>query len=216
MEDTLIGKRIGRLLVIKKLEYPNFKYPYNPISKPIKYYCKCYCGKETIVYKSSLTSGKIKSCGCYNKEINTTHGESKTKLYKVWQHMRERCYNNKTDRYKNYGGRGIKIYKPWLDFLYFKEWALKTGYIDGLSIERIDVNDDYKPNNCKWIAINEQCHNKCNSIYVKYKNKIYSLKDFAKINNEYSYKYLHRHYKTYGNLIRFGCSISNYLEYINQ
>ena len=95
-----------------------------------------------------------------------THGDSQTKLYKTYQRMKNRCYRKNFPHYEIYGGRGIKICDEWLnDFVKFKDWALKNGYKEGLSIDRINVNGDYEPSNCQWITMEEQANNKRNNIF---------------------------------------------------
>lgn len=114
-----------------------------------------------------------------------THGNKKTKLYKVWCGIKERCFNPHNKRYKNYGGRGITICNEWLDFLIFKEWAYKTGYkeIDNykekLTIDRIDTNGNYEPDNCRWITPREQNRNYSKNHFLTYNSKTQCLSDWA-------------------------------------
>ena len=178
----------------------------------IEFICKCDCGTIRTIQLSSLIRNKTKSCGCINKVNYNT----KSSLYKIYMHMKGRCYCKTDKKYKNYGKRGIKICKEWLeDYNVFLDWSIKNGYKEGLSIERIDVNGDYKPDNCKFISISEQTKNKTTSHYYKYNDKIYSLKELTTI-FAHSYKYLHREIVTNKNLDRFSLIESNYLEYINQ
>ena len=178
----------------------------------IEFICKCDCGTIRTIQLSSLIRNKTKSCGCINKVNYNT----KSSLYKIYMHMKGRCYCKTDKKYKNYGKRGIKICKEWLeDYNVFLNWSIKNGYKEGLSIERIDVNGDYKPDNCKFISISEQTKNKTTSHYYKYNDKIYSLKELTTI-FAHSYKYLHREIVTNKNLDRFSLIESNYLEYINQ
>lgn len=178
----------------------------------IEFICKCDCGTIRTIQLSSLIRNKTKSCGCINK----VNYDTKSSLYKIYLHMKGRCYCKTDKKYKNYGKRGIKICKEWLeDYNVFLNWSIKNGYKEGLSIERIDVNGDYKPNNCKFISISEQTKNKTISHYYKYNGKIYSLKELTTI-FAHSYKYLHREIVTNKNLDRFSLIKSNYLEYINQ
>ena len=94
------------------------------------------------------------------------HGYSRTKLYKTYQRIKNRCYRKNFPHYNLYGGRGIKMCDEWLnDFVRFKDWALNNGYEEGLSIDRIDVNGNYEPSNCRWITMFEQASNKRNNIY---------------------------------------------------
>lgn len=178
----------------------------------VEFICKCDCGTIRTIQLSSLKRNKTKSCGCINKVNYNT----KSSLYKIYLHMKSRCYCKTDKKYKNYGKRGIIICKEWLeDYSMFLDWSIKNGYKEGLSIERIDVNGNYEPNNCKFISISEQTKNKTTSHYYKYNGKIYSLKELTTI-FAHSYKYLHREIVTNKNLDRFSLIESNYLEYINQ
>ncbi|WP_462409367.1 hypothetical protein [Neobacillus sp. Marseille-QA0830] len=97
----------------------------------------------------------------------TLHGLSNTRIHSLWRKIKDRCNNPKASNYKNYGGRGIKMCEAWgNDFLSFYKWAIENGYEDHLSIERIDVNGNYEPLNCKWITMNEQCRNKRSTKYA--------------------------------------------------
>jgi hypothetical protein len=143
--------------------------------------CKCDCGNEKIVSRHLLRSGDIQSCGCLRKEIikkkMTTHNQKFTRLYAIWCGMKQRCYNPHRKEYRLYGGRGIKMDDSWAsDFKTFYKWAMANGYNDTLSIERIDVNGNYCPENCKWITLIEQADNKQNSkkIYCVELNKTYA------------------------------------------
>ena len=145
------------------IEYAGFfpdKYGHNRQ----QWKCKCVCGKELILSRSDLTKKQIKSCGCLTKklidEANVTHGLSKTRLYHIWANIKDRCLNSKSSSYKYYGERGITICDEWKnDFIEFRDWALDNGYKEDLSIERINVNGNYEPNNCCWIPLKNQCKN---------------------------------------------------------
>ena len=154
----MIGKRFGKLTVIEE----------SPIRKGsfVHWICKCDCGNITHPIKgTSLRDGTTKSCGCLaNEPKNIIHGQGGTRLYVIWDNMNQRCRNPKRKEYKNYGGRGITVCDEWKGkFLPFYEWAISHGYSDDLTIERIDVNGNYEPSNCRWITIQEQQKNRRNT-----------------------------------------------------
>ena len=110
------------------------------------------------------------------------YGIPNYRLWTVWRNMKARCYNHNNHGYKDYGGRGIKIYSLWLKhFLYFYDWAIENGYQDDLTIERIDVNGNYEPNNCKWISKKEQMRNKRNSHNITFNGETKCLEEWSNI-----------------------------------
>lgn len=161
----LTGQKFGRLTVIKRVE--NNKYG------ALYWLCQCDCGKFVKVRGSRLKDGSSKSCGCYQKDLIREICKSRTiykgiykQLIRVYWAMHARCYNKNTNRYKNYGGRGIKICDEWLNsHLSFCEWAVNNGYQKGLTIDRIDVNKNYSPSNCRWVDYKTQANNKTNTTY---------------------------------------------------
>ena len=174
------GMKFGRWTILQFNGYKNHNR---------QWLCKCDCGTEKPVSQSLLTKGLSTSCGCYRKEylskLNTTHNSSGTRIYSIWNKMKERCYKENTKDYKNYGARGISICNEWLNsFETFKEWALNNGYQDNLTIERKDLNEDYNPNNCSWITIQEQQKNRRPPI-SKFINKRLNkpIKELAKEKN---------------------------------
>lgn len=123
--------------------------------------CHCECGRETIAAGYRLRSGETRSCGCLQRESvavrNTTHGLAASRLYVIWSNMRARCADaNNTD----YGGRGIRVCAEWLSFQPFAAWALKNGYAEHLTVDRIDNDAGYAPENCRWATHLEQSKNK--------------------------------------------------------
>lgn len=111
------------------------------------------------------------------------HGQSNTRLHKIWQNMRNRCHNPNTPDYKYYGGRGIKICKAWGNFTVFKLWAINNGYSEVLTLDRIDVNGNYCPDNCRWVTRKEQSNNKRNLRVIEYKGETRTLTQWSKILN---------------------------------
>lgn len=149
----LTGKKFGRLKVLYKL--------HNYHKQKTYYLCVCDCGSLTEVRGTSLSRGDSKSCGCLAKENKTKHNKTNTRLYKIWLGMKRRCDYIKHKRYKDYGGRGIVVCDEWKDdFMKFHDWAISNGYNDNLTIDRIDVNGNYEPNNCRWITNKQQARNR--------------------------------------------------------
>lgn len=173
--DIQPGDRFSRLTIIKEVEKK---------SGMRQFHCKCDCGKEGIYRFTAMRVGKIKSCGCLRDEQNLTasltHGRSKSSLYSSWHSMKQRCLNGNCRAYKHYGGRGIIIFEPWLEFAAFMEWALVNGYAEGLTIEREDVNGNYHPSNCKWITQAEQTKNKRNNVIIEFDGIKLCVKDWAR------------------------------------
>lgn len=125
--------------------------------------CKCDCGNVFYIRPYQFARKEYSSCGCRKRRspYNTTHKLSKEKLYYIWETMRLRCNSPKSKRYYLYGARGIKVCDEWQNnFLAFREWAISNGYAQGLSLDRIDTNGNYEPNNCRWITIKEQLNNR--------------------------------------------------------
>ncbi len=156
----LTGQRFGRLVVVARAE--------NDSHNKARWCCRCDCGKEIIARSNDLRSGNTQSCGCFQRSqtssTNATHGGGGTRLYTIWKAMKARCYNLKAEKYKDYGGRGITICPEWKnDFSAFRDWALSSGYTDDLSIDRIDVDGNYEPLNCRWATAKEQRHNRRDS-----------------------------------------------------
>lgn len=153
--------------------------------------CKCDCGTEKIVNVSQVKSGAIKSCGCLNKELSRkrlmestqTHGyANKERLYDIWKNMKRRCYDKSNKRYENYGGKGVIVCDEWKnDYLSFRKWAYANGYNDELTIDRIDVNGNYEPSNCKWSSWKEQMNNQTRNRFLAYKGKTMTMSQWAEL-----------------------------------
>lgn len=172
----LSKQRFGKLTVIQRAE-GNYKRPY--------YFCKCDCGKTIILEGRKLSSGNTKSCGCLHKQQliarNYKHGCRNTRLYAIWLNMKQRCSSSNL-RYKSWQGRGITVCSSWeKSFENFKAWAESNGYKENLTIDRINVNGNYEPSNCKWITKQEQQFNKTNTRYFEYKGQRKCLAEWAKL-----------------------------------
>ena len=190
----IAGERFGRLTAIRKVE----KAPGSK-NRHSRWLCLCDCGKTTIVNVDKLRNGGTKSCGCLcrEKSIETickfnsrhtpnrrTHGKSNTKLYWAYRHMMERCYRKETANYKSYGGRGISICEEWRNKPdAFIEWALKNGYSEELTLDRIDVNGNYCPENCRWADWETQANNKTTSVFIDFNGERLTIAQFARKNN---------------------------------
>lgn len=126
-------------------------------SKNAMFMCECKCGNNIEVLAQSLKSGNTKSCGCHKIKVHTKHGMVNTGTYKSWSCMKSRCFHKSTPLYKNYGGRGITVCDRWLDF---NNFLLDMGERPkGKSLDRIDVNKNYEPSNCRWATVIEQANN---------------------------------------------------------
>lgn len=152
----LTGKQYGRLRVVARAP---------TVNKRTKWVCVCDCGKELEVEAYNLKTGHTTSCGCAKKEIaaklHTTHGMRHTRLYRILHDMKNRCYRKSYHAFNHYGGRGITVCDEWLNsFEAFRDWALANGYADNLTIDRIDNDKGYSPDNCRWVTMAEQNRNK--------------------------------------------------------
>ena len=133
--------------------------------------CKCDCGNETNIQSSHLITGHTKSCGCLHKEALTKHGfcvKNGNKLYSAWQAMVARCYNEKTESYHNYGGRGIIVCDRWIDSPANFINDMGVPFNKSLTLERIDVDGNYEPSNCKWASMKQQQRNKRNNNVIEF------------------------------------------------
>jgi hypothetical protein len=148
--------------------------------------CLCDCGIEKIVRETHLKSGAIKSCGCLSREIasknNSTHGERKTRLYSIWTNMKSRCYVESYTGFHKWGGRGIAVCDEWRNsYGTFRTWALLNGYNDNLTLDRIDNNGDYAPENCRWVSMKQQNRNRRNTTMLEHNGEVKSLSEWSEI-----------------------------------
>lgn len=169
------GQTFGRLTALYRLHNTKGR---------TKWLCVCECGNLTEVNISHLTSNKIKSCGCLRDKNNYKHGKTNTRLYRILHNMKQRCYNKNNQDYQDYGGRGIAVCNEWKDdFQAFYNWSMANGYKEGLTIDRINVNGNYEPNNCRWITNEAQANNRRSNVNIKYCNYNYNISQWAKILN---------------------------------
>lgn len=147
--------------------------------KEIQLLCRCeLCGSEKWYPKTNVINGHTKSCGCHASRIK--HGEWHTRLYGIWSGMKRRCYVTTCKMYKYYGGRGITVCEKWQDYIPFRDWALANGYSDKLTLDRIDVNKNYCPENCRWATYVVQQNNRRNNHVVVYQGKEYTVSELAR------------------------------------
>lgn len=177
----LTGQCFGRLTVIERAGYKTFGK-----QNKIMWRCICDCGNEKFVSASDLTNGRVQSCGCLFNEsratIRRTHGLSNSKIYDVWCKMKDRCFKPDDKAYKNYGGRGITVYPAWIhDFKAFYDYVSKLEHFNeqGYSLDRIDNNGNYEPNNLRRATAEEQTRNQRTNVIVEYNGEKMILEDAA-------------------------------------
>ena len=175
----ITGLQFGRLTVICKAKKD---------SRAAFWLCECQCGKRITVKGSSLRSGHTKSCGCLHDELssertierNSSHSMSKTRIYSIWGDMRKRCRNKHHWAFERYGGRGINVCEEWENFSAFYKWSSDNGYSDELSIDRINNDGDYCPQNCRWATKDEQANNRSNNRFVEHNGKRITVSQLSK------------------------------------
>lgn len=188
----ITGQRFGRLVAKKRLETKS-----SPSGRKYSVWlCRCDCGKYIEARLNNLRQGSVSSCGCLSHEVHSKiakrinlgeksrkHGDANhnVPLYGIWSAMKRRCNNPNAQYYDIYGGRGITVCSDWQDYLPFKSWALSNGYKEGLTIDRIDCDGNYEPNNCRWITIQEQQRNRRNNKYYEYKGQLYTVREIAQM-----------------------------------
>lgn len=162
---NLTGKHFGKLKVEK---YFGMDTKHHHLWE-----CHCECGKTILLSSTDLNRKHIKSCGCFSRPI----GLSYSRLSRILRNIKQRCYNTNNPRFNVYGAKGITICDEWKnDFMSFYTWAMENGYRDDLTIDRIDVNGNYEPKNCRWISNQEQQFNKNTNVNITYNNKTQCIK----------------------------------------
>ena len=201
---NLVGKRFGMLEVISRAGSDK--------NKRALWLCRCDCGNKKIVSTKLLSSGDTKSCGCFGysssverlKSYRTKHNKYHTRLYTIWRGIKQRCYCPKNVRYDRYGARGICVCDEWKnDFASFYNWSIENGYTDEKllngkykwTIERINNNGNYEPENCKWATIEEQSNNKCNNRFIEYNGEVKTVAQWARFFEMNPYIIYHRLFK---------------------
>lgn len=177
--NDLTGKKFGHWTVISRAENVNHHTVWN---------CVCDCGTLKPVYASHLVKWTSPSCGCITRsnvwKINFSHGMSKERIYSIWAGIKGRCYNKNTSNYYLYGARGIKMCDLWKeDFMSFYNWSMDNGYNESLTIDRIDGDGDYCPENCRWATKKQQSNNTKRTIKVDYYGDKMSIKELSEKEN---------------------------------
>lgn len=172
----MTGLRLGRLTVIGRAD---------SIAGKAAWLCRCDCGKETVVRGYSLRNGDTQSCGCLHEEIiargNFVHGASRSRLYGIWSTMKARCSNPNQDYFYRYGERKISVCEEWQTFEPFYEWAMANGYREDLTIDRMNNDGDYCPDNCRWATRKEQANNTSKTIHITYGGETHTLSEWSEI-----------------------------------
>ena len=202
----LTGQTFGRLKPIKVDHIKNNR---------TYWLCKCDCGNEVVIVIQNLRNGHTKSCGCIRMEKSSErmirHGIYRTRFYNIWKGMKQRCNNKNSPHYVWYGGRGITVCDRWYKFENFKEDMYQSylAHVEGFgekntTIERIDVNGNYEPNNCKWATIEEQANNTKSNHFIGVNGEQLTMKEAAKkynIRYQTVYERLHSGKDIFGNVV---------------
>ena len=174
----ITGQKFGRLVAIKATEGRS--------KKGVLWLCQCDCGNTKLVASTHLRCGSVRSCGCLKEELRgknfKKHGGSRTRLYRIWKQIHTRCNNPNSINYKDYGGRGINLCEEWKnDFSSFLDWSTSNGYAENLTIDRIDNDGNYCPENCRWVTNKKQQNNKRSTVFIEYDGQKHSLSEWAEI-----------------------------------
>jgi len=175
----ITGIKFNRLTAVKFIEFGKSKMP--------RWEFKCDCGKIVVIFKREAVSGGTKSCGCFmldnlnGNSHNKIHGMVNSRIYSIHQGIMQRCENKTSSNYHRYGKRGIIVCEEWKNFISFYKWAFNNGYSDDLTIDRIDVNGNYEPINCRWATSKQQANNKTNNVKIKFEGLIFTVSTWAEL-----------------------------------
>ena len=202
-----LGDKYNKLTIIKEL--PSIPRKDKGVYRLFK--CKCDCGNIVNVRLDHLRNGHTTSCGCYNKlrvkETHSKHNLYKHPLYLTWINIKARCYNKNNPEYYCYGGKGIIMCEDWLsDFVPFYDWAINNGWDKSLTIDRIDNDGNYCPENCRWITQSEQLNNTSRNHHIEWNGNIYNIKELSK-KIDISYD------KLYYRIVQLGWKVEECIKY---
>lgn len=179
--ENLVGMKFNKLTVIER----DFSHKDRPYWK-----CQCDCGNTVSVRADLLKNGNTKACGCMYRKHNQALQGNHSRMYEIYNGMKKRCYNENCKSFKFYGGQGITVCDEWLGengFIAFRDWSVKNGYSDNLSIDRINPNLSYSPTNCRWVQWGVQANNKRNNLMIEYAGKTQTLANWCReLNLNYS------------------------------
>lgn len=171
-QRNLVGQTFGKLTVLESCGKGADRHYVSKV--------KCECGRVYLVPDTELLHGRrtqCRKCGASNK----THGMTSTRLFAIWQSMKQRCSDKRSQHYMDYGGRGISVCEEWTgNFEAFYDWAMANGYEDHLTIDRTDTNGNYEPSNCRWADMKAQANNKRNNRRVVYGGSEYTVAELSK------------------------------------
>lgn len=173
---NMIGFKVGKLTVISES---------GRISSQVSWLCQCECGNTSIIQGYELRKGNRTSCGkCTNiGQKQKKHGMYQTRIYSIWENMKARCNCPSEKHYMNYGGRGIKVCQSWNEFENFYKWAIQNGYNDNLTIDRIDNDKGYSPDNCRFVSRIVQQNNRRVNKTITYNNETHTIAEWSRIKN---------------------------------
>lgn len=214
----LSGQKFVRWLVIDRAEDYVFFDKTGKRKIQTQWNCLCDCGNKSICRGNQLKSKNTQSCGCLKKELHDmrisksivpqNHGKGR-RIYRIYSNMKQRCYNSNTPTYEYYGGKGVYICDDWLNkkngFINFYDWSMNNGYSEKLTIDRINVDKNYSPDNCRWVDMETQANNKTTSCFVKINNEIKTVKQWCDFYN-LSYSAVR------GRINQYGWSVKKALE----